>query len=89
MRDIYVGHAGGGFLSETKDAGAELDEGYNGQRPKDPKAKKHCCLDHTRPSGGKVGLCGRKRHAIKREHSAVLDEELREYQRKIQRIINR
>lgn len=53
----------------------ELDEAsYNGRRRKDPSAAKENTARTARPerpdSGDKDGLYGRKRHAIKREHSA-------------------
>lgn len=52
-------------FSKTEDADVELDEGYNGRRPKEPRAKNIAA--RTIPSqvgrggGDKVGLCGRKR----------------------------
>lgn len=39
-------------FSKTEDAGAELNEGYNERRPKEPEAKNTGCLDLTGPGGG-------------------------------------
>lgn len=75
-------------FSKTEDV--ELDEGYNRRRPKEPRAKNIAAW--TIPGqarwGIRLGYAGENDNAIKREHS-VLGGEPWEYQRKIQRIINR
>jgi len=76
-------------FSKMEDAGAELDEGYNGRRPKEPGAKNTAAWTVPDQAGIRLGYAGENDNAIKREHSVVLDGEPREYQRKIQRIINR
>lgn len=75
-------------FSKTEDANAELDEGYNGRRPKEPRAKNIAAWTIPGQVGIRLGYAGENDNAIKREHS-VLGGEPREYQRKIQRIINR